>query len=93
MKIKLLSIAIIAMIAANSPQSAEASHRRFARVSPRTINSFQRDVRQFQRQSSRTFNQIDRGFNRGFRQSPVRFAPRASGVFLGSPRAGVYLRF
>ncbi len=90
---KLLGIVIAAIIAVSVPQSVEAGHRRFARVSPRTINSFQRDVRQFQRQRTRTFNQIDRNFNRSIRRAPVRFAPRSSGLYLGGSRGGFYIRF
>ncbi len=76
------------------PQSADASHRRIVRVSPRVINSYQRDVRQFQRQTTRSFNQLDRNLNRTFRgPSPVRFAPRSSGIYLGGARGGVFIRF
>lgn len=90
---KLIGLAIAAIIAIEVPPSADAGHRRFVRVSPRTINSFQRDVRQFQRQRTRTFNQIDRNFNRNIPRAPARFAPRSSGVFLSGPRGGVYFRF
>ena len=90
---KLLGIAIAAIFTISVPQSVDAGHRGSVRISPRTINSFQRDVRQFQRQAPRSLNQFDRSFNRGFRGAPVRFAPRSSGVFLGGQRGGVYLRF
>ena len=90
---KLLGIAIATVFTFGLSQSAQAGGRGFARVSPRTVNSFQRDVRQFQRQSGRTFNQIGRNVNRGVRRSPVRYAPRSSGVYLGGARGGVYFRF
>lgn len=77
-----------------APSSVEAGHARLVRLSPRTINSYQRDVRQFQRQSSRSFNQFDRSVRRTFHSpAPVRYAPRSSGVYLGGQRGGVFIRF
>ncbi|MFY9256880.1 MAG: hypothetical protein WAO83_25735 [Fuerstiella sp.] len=81
-------------IAFAAPSSAEAGHARFVRPSPRTINSYHRDVRQFQRQSTRSFNQFDRNVRRTFYgPAPVRYAPRSSGLYLGGQRGGVFIRF
>ena len=76
-----------------SPQ-AEASRRGFA-VASRAVRGYSRDVRQLQRTTSRSLNQINRDFSRTIRQAPrVRtVAPRSSGIYLGSPRAGFYIRF
>ncbi len=89
---KLLSGMIAVAFVLSLPQSVDAGYRRV--VSQRTINSYQRDVRQFQRTSGRSFNQFSRGFSRGYRSAaPIRYAPRSSGIYFGSPRSGVYLRF
>ena len=88
-----LGIAIAAILTFSVPQSVDAGHRRFTRVSPRVINNYRRDVRQVQRQSTRSFNQLDPNFNRCIRRSPVRFTPRSSGVYLRGRRGSVFFRF
>lgn len=63
----------------------------------RAVRTYQRDVRQLQRTTSRSYNQISRDFSRTIRQAPRARAygprPVSSGIYLGSPRGGIYFRF